>query len=277
MPIFAIGHMCSTFAIEGEARHLEWTERRSEKGSMSEPKIVCFGSSALISDAIRHAVSNRPDIRAEFLSTADGVLLLPGLGDCVVVLVRSDVSDRSSSIDLCARVRLAKPSSYIIVFNSRGSWNEIVAALNAGADDCIDDSANVHEIAARIRAAVRPSSPPSRNSSPVGEAQQVSALHVPDRTAASPDNLEVRDDDVTESLRVAARRIVGSLGLTEAQRLVRKTMAKEALTRFDGNRHAVARTLQVDRRYVLKLIEEHPEIDPRSASRHAEFSGSERK
>ena len=47
-----------------------------------------------------------------------------------------------------------------------------------------------------------------------------------------------------------ARAYVGVYGVLEAQRLVRHAMFQEALERTQGNRHAAARLLQVDRRAV---------------------------
>ncbi|HVW23984.1 MAG TPA: hypothetical protein VHC69_01360 [Polyangiaceae bacterium] len=57
-------------------------------------------------------------------------------------------------------------------------------------------------------------------------------------------------------LRHAARANLGRLGVKTAQRLVRTEMFREALLAENGNRHAVARVLQVDRRYVLKMAKE---------------------
>lgn len=58
-----------------------------------------------------------------------------------------------------------------------------------------------------------------------------------------------------------ARRNTGHLGVKEAQRAVRLEMFREALVRARGNRHAAARLLGVDRRYVLKMLKEFPELD----------------
>ena len=54
----------------------------------------------------------------------------------------------------------------------------------------------------------------------------------------------------------AAKAIVGIQGVKEVQRLVRRVMFREALRMTNGNRHAAARLLRVDRRYVLKMIAE---------------------
>ncbi len=61
----------------------------------------------------------------------------------------------------------------------------------------------------------------------------------------------------------AAADVVAEVGLIEAQRLVRFRMLREALRRVEGNRHAAARLLRIDRRYVNKMIEEEPCVDPR--------------
>lgn len=52
--------------------------------------------------------------------------------------------------------------------------------------------------------------------------------------------------------RQLARSLVGSLGLKEAQDLLREEMYAEALDRCQGNRRAAARTLGVDRRCVQR-------------------------
>lgn len=62
-------------------------------------------------------------------------------------------------------------------------------------------------------------------------------------------------------LRAAARRSVGDVGVKEAQRLVRSEMFRTALDRTNGNRHATARALGVDRSYVRKMLSEQPELD----------------
>jgi len=55
------------------------------------------------------------------------------------------------------------------------------------------------------------------------------------------------------ALVVAARRSVGSVNVVDAQRLVRCAMFAAALERTSGNRHAAARLLGVDRRYVTRM------------------------
>jgi hypothetical protein len=62
-------------------------------------------------------------------------------------------------------------------------------------------------------------------------------------------------------LRAAARRSVGELGVKEAQRLVRSEMFRTALVRTNGNRHATARALGVERSYVRKMLSEQPDLD----------------
>jgi DNA-binding NtrC family response regulator len=70
----------------------------------------------------------------------------------------------------------------------------------------------------------------------------------------TPDQFEQRVLGITHSapqlLARLARAYVGVYGVREAQRLVRHAMFHEALERTNGNRHAAARLLQVDRRAV---------------------------
>jgi DNA-binding response OmpR family regulator len=241
---------------------------------MSVRKILYFGSDAGLRSAMARALNGGRDINAKFASTADRALLFRVLDECVMVLVDTKIAgELAHALELCGQLRRARPSIYVILLSARSTSKGVVAALNAGADDCFEKTADVSELVARIRVALRRSSPPTAPRS-----ADDSALRSDPNAFASGAELDQESGDEgtdSERLLAAARQMVGSLGLTDAQRLVRRAMAKEALTRFDGNRHAVARTLQVDRRYVLKLIEEHPEIDPRSAPRVPGFTGSE--
>jgi DNA-binding response OmpR family regulator len=245
------------------------------EGQMSARKILYFGSNAVLQRAITRALIGGRDIGAESVSTADRAVLFRMLDECAIVLVDAEIgSQLANALDLCSQLRRARPSIYVVLLTGRGTSKAIVAALNAGADDCFEKTAAIGELAARIRVALRRSSPPPATPLSAG----LSASRSDPNTFDSEEELDRESGDEgtdSEPLLAAARQMVGSLGLTDAQRLVRRAMAKEALTRFDGNRHAVARTLQVDRRYILKLIEEDPEIDPRSASRVPPFTGSE--
>lgn len=51
-----------------------------------------------------------------------------------------------------------------------------------------------------------------------------------------------------------ARKLVGCIGMSEAQLQVRKAMCEEAITRTNGSRRAAARLLRIDRRYVQHLV-----------------------
>lgn len=66
-------------------------------------------------------------------------------------------------------------------------------------------------------------------------------------------------EDPEEALLLVAEKCVGRLGIKEAQKLVRAAMFREALRRESGNRHATARMLRIDRRYVLKMLKETAE------------------
>jgi DNA-binding NtrC family response regulator len=60
-----------------------------------------------------------------------------------------------------------------------------------------------------------------------------------------------------ELCRRVARRLVGRIGLKEAQECLRGTMHLEALTRTGGSRRAAAHVLRVHRRYVQRMVDEH--------------------
>ena len=65
-----------------------------------------------------------------------------------------------------------------------------------------------------------------------------------------------RPTSAESALLMAAHRNTGCMGVKEAQKALRIEMFREALKRVDGNRHAAARLLQVNRRYVLKMLKE---------------------
>jgi DNA-binding NtrC family response regulator len=71
--------------------------------------------------------------------------------------------------------------------------------------------------------------------------------------------------DPEEQCRRMARLLVGRIGLKEAQLCLRGTMHVEALVRTGGSRRAAANLLQVDRRYVQRMAEDHDEPAPKGA------------
>jgi DNA-binding response OmpR family regulator len=232
---------------------------------MLEQTVLYFGSDAATRRTIQYALSDAFEFQSRFLATDNAGQLFSLLQECGVVFLQPELGAQPQhKFELCTGVRRARPGIYLICLAPSNS-RTIVDALDAGADDCVDTTADVHELAARIRVALRHSSQPSPN--------ELDAIHEPlpcvgstfDSVLVDEEGVEVPECESAERIRVAACQLVGNMGLTDAQRLVRKAMTKEALMRLDGNRHAVARLLQVDRRYVLKLIEEHPDIDPRAA------------
>ena len=64
------------------------------------------------------------------------------------------------------------------------------------------------------------------------------------------------ETDPVQTIAAVARTILGRVGVKEAQKAVRVEMFREALRLVGGNRHAAARLLRVDRRYVLKMLKE---------------------
>jgi DNA-binding NtrC family response regulator len=73
-------------------------------------------------------------------------------------------------------------------------------------------------------------------------------------------SFESLPDDPEEALLAVAQQCVGRLGVKEAQKALRAAMFREALRQHSGNRHAAARALQIDRRYVLKMLKELTEF-----------------
>ena len=62
-------------------------------------------------------------------------------------------------VEICRRVRAAKPGIAIIMLTSLSSEIDKVVALDAGADDYVTKPFGVHELLARIRARLRNSAP----------------------------------------------------------------------------------------------------------------------
>jgi DNA-binding NtrC family response regulator len=87
---------------------------------------------------------------------------------------------------------------------------------------------------------------------------------VPSAVPSSPESSRTRhpsDGVAREAVSAAARGSVGRLGVKEAQKALRAEMFREALRQAKGNRHAAARVLRCDRRYVLKMLQEDPELE----------------
>src|SRR5260221_4949573 len=62
---------------------------------------------------------------------------------------------RLDGIEVCRRVRLARPSLPILVLTARGSEEEKVRGLEAGADDYVTESFGARELLARVDALAR--------------------------------------------------------------------------------------------------------------------------
>lgn len=76
----------------------------------------------------------------------------PGHPDVVVVVVGPTVPDR---VALYARLRRVVPSAVIVVLCTSSDSSEVVAALQAGADDCMLEPHHPAVIVARLRAHLR--------------------------------------------------------------------------------------------------------------------------
>lgn len=72
--------------------------------------------------------------------------------------------------------------------------------------------------------------------------------------------------DGVEQCQRLARKLVGRIGLKQAQVALRGMMNAEALARTGGSRRAAASLLGVDRRYVQRMIDELGGAEPAAGS-----------
>lgn len=95
------------------------------------------------------------DVRA----AGDGVAALVQFGEWSPDLVVTDLMmPRMDGVELCRRIRRTSLAP-IIVLSARGEENMKVEALDAGADDYVTKPFGMNELLARVRAALRRTSP----------------------------------------------------------------------------------------------------------------------
>ena len=92
----------------------------------------------------------------ECATTANEVLSLAMRFDFNFVLIEWEVGvNGRETLDLCSRLRQARPSINLVVLGATAAPDDVIAALDAGADDYIVTSTGLEELMARFRALVR--------------------------------------------------------------------------------------------------------------------------
>jgi two-component system, OmpR family, response regulator len=91
---------------------------------------------------VEHAADGETGYRLGSSENFDAVILDLGLPDM-------------KGLDVLKRWRQAGREAPVLILTARGSWNEKVEVLNAGADDYITKPSHIQEIAARLRALIR--------------------------------------------------------------------------------------------------------------------------
>jgi DNA-binding response OmpR family regulator len=95
----------------------------------------------------------RQEITCEWLESAEDAttFALDGFDVLVIDLGLPGMS----GLDLIRALRAKGATTPILIFTARGSWQEKVAGLNAGADDYLVKPVHVEEMVARLRALTR--------------------------------------------------------------------------------------------------------------------------
>ena len=135
---------------------------------MSEHKhILVVDDESQITRVLRTSLSSHGyDIRV----ANDGETALEIMKDWSPDLVISDLAmPNMDGLELCRRLR-AKTQIPIIVLSVKGEERIKVEALDAGADDYVTKPFGVHELLARVRAALRRAAAPEEPESPLIEA-----------------------------------------------------------------------------------------------------------
>lgn len=83
----------------------------------------------------------------------DGLLMVHHISPSLIIL--DGLLNGFSSLDICQRLRSIGSKIPMIVLASQDAVQDRVAALNAGADDCLSKPFSVEELLARVRAHLR--------------------------------------------------------------------------------------------------------------------------
>ena len=99
----------------------------------------------------------------------DGETACKILQESVYELVVLDLNlPRMDGMAVLKRVRLSQPRLPILVLTARNRTEDLVLALDQGADDCLIKPFSFQELLARVRGLLRRSSPPAASSTKVG-------------------------------------------------------------------------------------------------------------
>jgi DNA-binding response OmpR family regulator len=119
---------------------------------MSDPEIVVVDDDRSIADGLKRVLSAQ-GYTVRSLGRGTGVLEAAGPQTRLVILDLGlpDVD----GIDVCRKVRTARPEIGILILSARDQELDLVAGLDAGADDYLVKPFRLSELLARVRAHLR--------------------------------------------------------------------------------------------------------------------------
>ncbi len=112
---------------------------------------VAYLPSGVLNRALVESWGHRP----LEVSTGEDLIAAAVQGDGPVLAVLPEQLPDMPAAELCLRVRQEAPHTYVMVLAGRGGRRSVVAALDAGADDCLPAPPHGEELRARLAAGAR--------------------------------------------------------------------------------------------------------------------------
>jgi DNA-binding response OmpR family regulator len=157
----------------GDLRPDDSFAETADQGSLQEPTEIFAGPRILIvEDDVPLTKFLSRGLRLEHFSvevTHDGEAACEGIQQVSYDLVILDLNlPKMDGIALLKQVRQSQPGLPILVLTARNRTEDLVLALEQGADDCLIKPFSFMELLARVRALLRRNSAPAVKSSKVG-------------------------------------------------------------------------------------------------------------
>jgi DNA-binding response OmpR family regulator len=129
-----------------------------------------------------------------------------GVGDAHDLLVLDIGLPGIDGLEVCRRVRAARPRVPVLILTARGDELDIVAGLDAGADDYVAKPFRLSELLARVRSLLRRAAPAELSAQAVRvDAAARRAWHGDDELELSPKEFDLLALLVAEAGRVVTR------------------------------------------------------------------------
>ena len=137
----------------------------------------------------------------EVVAAADGEEgAARGLAEAFDLVVLDLMLPRLSGIEVCRRVRAARPGMAILMLTARGGEEDVVRGLGEGADDYVTKPFGARELLARVRALGRRAPPPAPEALVIGELTVDLGLLVARRAGAPEVALTAREAGILRLL-----------------------------------------------------------------------------